>query len=177
MKRDLVVLLVLTACLTMSLNPWADLMRRWRPTANSSYYRFDLPGPDRLQVALLKHGGGVHNRRWEIQIMQRASEQMSPPWQLDNFSEFGKYPGQNPQHCLARREFVGATDRIFDPQPGIWVRSIGDTWSFLSYQGISDASWGPIEVVPRSQFQPGDAVEFGEGYFTWHPGMPDWVAK
>lgn len=109
MRRDLVILLVLTACLAIYLNPRADLMRRWRPTANSGYYRIDLPGSERLQVARLKHGGGVHNRRWEIQI---------------------------------------------DPQPGLWVRPIANTRSFLSYQGISDASWGPIEVVPRSRFQP-----------------------
>ena len=177
MGRDLLILVGLTACIATSFNPWSDLMRRWQPSANSSYYRFDLPGPDRLQVELLKYAGGNHNRIWEIQIFQRPSEQISSPFKIDDFSRFEPPPGQKSRSCLARRALVGYTDRIGDPQPGLWIRELGNSWSFLSYQGINDASAGPIDIVPRFQFNSGDSVEFGEGYFTWHPGMPAWVAE
>lgn len=119
MKRDLLILVGLTVCFAMSLNPWSDLMRRWHPAANSSYYRFDLAGPDRLQVELIKQAGGIHNRTWEIQIFQRPGEQNSSLFRIDNFSGIGPPVGQKSRICLARRAFVGATDRIFDPQPGI----------------------------------------------------------
>lgn len=176
MKRDFVALIVSTTCLAVTLDPWIDLMRRWRPLQNSNFYRLDLPGPDRLQVSLVKHGGGNHNRIWEIQVRQRATDQISNPLKLDAFTELADYPAKSSQDCLTTRYFVGATDRFFNPQPGIWVRPTGNTWVFLSFQGIGDASAGPIEIVPRNNFNPGDAVEYGEGYFTWRPGMAEWIA-
>ena len=157
-------------------SPWTDLMRVWNPNASSSIYRFGLPGPDHLVVTLVKHSGGSRNRVWEVQI-QHGFPSGNPLLRLDDFSEFDDYPGKKPQGCLSRRTFVGSNEGLWDPFPGLWVRPVGNSWRFLSYQDIDAPRACPIEVPPRQNFQPGERVEFGEGYFVWQPGMRDWVAS
>lgn len=147
-------------------------MQRWKPVEFSSFYRFDLPGPDRLQVSLVKPCGGSHNRIWRIVIHQRTSDSVSVPLRLSEFDSKLELES-NRQAALTQRGFLGANDTLFgDPQPGIWVRPLGASWPFLTYQGQIGSSVGP--TIGRRDSANGESFDFEEGYFSWQPGQTQW---
>lgn len=152
-------------------SPWRDLPFEWKPRTTSSLYRFHLPPPQPLEVTLIKHAGGSRNRIWQIQI---GPPENSPvriePYLPKPFQE------ESSPALYTRRSFCYSNEWPDWKSPGLWVRRERDSWQFLAYQDRSGPGPGPIEIVPRETFQPGQEVQWGEGYFTWKPGMQEWVA-
>ncbi len=154
---------------------WVDLIQIWQPNEPSSAYRFWLPPPQPLQVTLIKWQGGNRNRIWTISI--ESARDFSPQPAPIRRTEFGNEAPFGPVgKVIGERDFVGSNERLLDDaRPKIWYGRHANCWRFFTYQDLNAPGPGPIEIVPREKIDIGQECEYGEGWFSWHPGSK-WLA-
>lgn len=156
---------VVASTAALHVSPWTDLVATWKPQDVSSCLRFSVGPPDCLEVLLIKHAGGNHNRIWEIRIGRRGQQQKPSELRIEPFHpdylRWEDSPDIKFDRPLCRREFVASNDRLgWEAAARLWMKPTVNSWCFVSRQDLNDPDPGPIKIVPRNRNRLKEALGF-----------------